>query len=81
MEGKTYWLDLFTGATWREFLQAGADVSGFRQNRWKAVQKMKPGDYLLCYRTGASRWIGLLEVISEPFQNSTPIWKMDAFPC
>lgn len=28
-----YWLDLFTGTTWREFQEAGADVSGFRERR------------------------------------------------
>ena len=43
----TYWLDLFTHQTWREFLAAGANVSGFRENRWKTVQNMKPGDVLL----------------------------------
>src|SRR4029450_2574160 len=41
---------------------------------------MKPGDYLLCYLTGISRWIGVLEVVSEPFKDTTPIWKDEAFP-
>jgi hypothetical protein len=41
-------LDLFTGTTWEEFLAAGGDVSGFRERRWKTVQQMKLGDYLLC---------------------------------
>jgi len=27
---RKYWLDLFTGKTWEEFLRNGADVSGFR---------------------------------------------------
>src|SRR4029450_13486260 len=51
---QSYWLDLFTGTTWEEFLAAGGEVSGFRERRWKTVQQMKPGDYLLCYRTGSS---------------------------
>ena len=34
-DGRSYWLDLFTGATWQEFLAAGGDVSGFRESRWK----------------------------------------------
>jgi hypothetical protein len=25
-----YWLDLFTGTTWREYREAGAIISGFR---------------------------------------------------
>jgi predicted RNA-binding protein len=78
---RSYWLDLFTGTTWEEFLAAGGEVSGFRERRWKTVQQMKPGDYLLCYLTGISRWIGVLEVVSEPFKDHTPIWKDEEFPC
>jgi predicted RNA-binding protein len=77
----TYWLDLFTGTTWQEFLDAGAKVSGFRDKRWKAVQAIKPGDFLLCYLTGISRFIGLLEVVSEPFRDDSRIWKDEDFPC
>jgi predicted RNA-binding protein len=77
---QSYWLDLFTGTTWEEFLAAGGEVSGFRERRWKTVQQMKPGDHLLCYLTGISRWIGVLEVVSEPFKDTTPIWKDEAFP-
>ena len=79
--GRNYWLDLFTGATWEEFLAAGGEVSGFRERRWKTVQQMKPGDYLVCYLTGVSRWIGVLEVVSEAYRDSSPIWQDDVFPC
>jgi predicted RNA-binding protein len=77
---RSYWLDLFTWTTWEEFLAAGGEVSGFRERRWKTVQQMKPGDYLLCYLTGISRWIGVLEVVSEPFKERTPIWRDEEFP-
>jgi len=78
---RSYWLDLFTGKTWVEFLAAGGKVSGFRKSRWSVVQKMKPGDWLLCYVTGVSRWIGILEVVGDPYQDSTPIWVDEEFPC
>ncbi len=78
---RNYWLDLFTGATWQEFVDAGSAVSGFRERRWKTVQRIKPGDYLLCYLTGVSRFIGVLEVTSEPYWDETPIWKDEVFPC
>ncbi len=81
MSNRNYWLDLFTGATWKEFLAAGGDVSGFRESRWSALQKIKPGDYLLCYLTGVSRFIGVLEAASAPFKDSSPIWKDEDFPC
>ncbi len=80
MSQRTYWLGLSTWTTWKEFIEAGAKVSGYRESRWKIVQKMKPGDYLLCYLTGVSRFIGVFEVTSEPFQDSSPIWKDEEFP-
>ncbi len=81
MSTRSYWLDLFTWATWQEFLDAGAQVSGFRESRWSTVQQIRRGDYLICYLTGISRWIGVLEVVSEPFQDNTQIWKDEVFPC
>lgn len=80
MKKRNYWLDLFTGVTWKEFKVAGSSVSGFRKSRWKTVQKIKPGDYLLCYLVGISRFIGILEVTSKPFEDSSPIWEYDVFP-
>lgn len=81
MTKRNYWLDLFTGATWDEFKKAGAKISGFRESRWGTVQKIKPGDYLLCYLTGVSRFIGILEVLDTSFKDKTPIWKDEEFPC
>ncbi len=81
MAERNYWLDLFTPVTWQEFLDAGGQVSGFRETRWSTLQKVKPGDYFLCYLTGISRWIGLLEVTSEAFRDTAPIWKDEGFPC
>jgi hypothetical protein len=52
---RRYWLDLFTGTTWNDFLDAGGVVSGFRETRWDTVRQLKAGDYLLCYLTGLSR--------------------------
>lgn len=74
-----YWLDLFTGTTWEEFRKAGAKVSGFRHRRRSIVERIKPGDILLCYLTGVMRWVGALEVLG-PSKNSSQIWKEDEFP-
>jgi hypothetical protein len=63
----TYWLDLFTVETWKEFLDHDGKVSGFSEKRRKVVQGIKPGDYLLCYLTRVSRFVGLLEVVDKPF--------------
>lgn len=81
MAKRSYWLDLFTGTTWQEFKDAGSNISGFRESRWPTVQKIKPGDYLLCYITGISRFIGVLEVTSKGFRDNKLIWKDEEFPC
>jgi hypothetical protein len=61
---------------------AGGTVSGFPESRWKTVQQVRVGDYLLCYLTGISRFIGVLEVVKAPYKDNTKlIWKDDVFPC
>jgi len=77
---RTYWIDLFTIETWKEFLDHGGDVSGFSEKRQATVERMKPGDYLLCYLTRVSRWVGVLEVTGEPFFDEAPIWSSRVFP-
>ena len=77
---RAYWLDLFTGKTWDEFLRAGGDVSGFRSSRRKSVRKISIGDYLVCYLTGVSRFVGVLEVTGEPFTDESKIWSDESFP-
>lgn len=76
-----YWIDLFTWKTWNEFLEAGGGISGFREGRWNTVQRMKPGDWLLCYMTGISRFFAVLEVTGDPFKSDEPIWEDSLFPC
>ncbi|MDI3339027.1 MAG: EVE domain-containing protein [Sphaerobacter sp.] len=78
---RTYWLNLFSPRTWQEFRAAGGAVSGFRETRWRTVQRIRPGDYLLCYLTQASRFVGVLEVTSEPYHDDSPIWAEEVFPC
>lgn len=80
MGQRNYWLDLFTWTTWQEFLEAGGTVSGFRETRWAATQRIKVGDHLLCYLIGVSRFIGVLEVTKAAFKDTVPIWKTDSFP-
>lgn len=81
VETRNYWLSIFSVTTWQEFLDHGAGVAGFPETRWSLVQRIKQGDYLLCYLTKVSRWIAVLEVISEPFIDNTKIWKDRAYPC
>jgi predicted RNA-binding protein len=81
MKKRSYWLDLFTGVTWNEFQENSLKVSGFRESRWKTVQRIKKGDYFLCYLTGISRFIGVLEVTSTAYKDKSKIWSDEIFPC
>jgi hypothetical protein len=75
----SYWLDLFTGTTWQEFQDYGSRVSGFRKRMHNAVERIKPGDVLLCYLTGIMRWVGALEVEGRS-DDQKVIWQFDQFP-
>lgn len=78
-----YWLDLFTPYTWTRFQNHGATVSGFRpRQRGAAFERVKQGDVLLCYLVKLSRWCGSLEICSEAFEDSSPIFadENDPFP-
>jgi len=78
---RKYWLVLFTGKTWEEFHKYGASVSGFKERRRNISKRIQPGDYLICYLTGLSRFIGVLEVLSESyFDTETRIWEDQLFP-
>ena len=81
MSDRAYWLSLFNQNTWQEFLDVGAKVMGFPETRQSTVRRIKQGDYLLSYLTGVSRWIAVLEVTSEPYDDLTRIWKQALFPC
>ena len=74
-----YWLDLFTGTSWREFQDAGATTSGFRAQKKARVSRVKPGDIFLCYLTHVMRWVGALE-ITGPSSNTARIWQDDEYP-
>jgi hypothetical protein len=74
-----YWLDLFTGTTWREFRDAGANVSGFRAKQAKTAKQMKKGDVFLCYLTGVMRWVGALEIVGAS-SDTRKIWQEQDFP-
>lgn len=74
-----YWLDLFTGTTWREFRSAGASISGFRGRQATIAKRAQPGDIFLCYLTGVMRWVGALEIEGRT-ADMRRIWKEEDFP-
>ena len=69
-----YFLDLFTPETWRAFRESGGTVTGFRERHWRlASERVKQGDFFLCYLTRLSRWCGLLQAESEAYHDNSSI--------
>lgn len=69
-----YFLNLFTPETWRAFRDAGERVTGGRPGRRRLLaENIGPGDVFLCYLTRLSRWCGVLQVDSSPYDDDTCI--------
>ncbi len=75
-----YWLNLFTGKTWKEFQAAGGRMTGFRDHTWNRATGIRPGDIFLCYMVGVKRWVGLLEVTGERHRDESRIYSDETFP-
>ena len=75
-----YYLDLFSPETYKAFSESPRDISGFRLRQLNSARDIKVGDKLLCYVTRISRWVGILEVTSSVFEDSTPIFYSENDP-
>lgn len=71
-----YFIDLFSPETARAFANSPQNISGFRISRKTYIQNQNigPGDKFICYCTRIQRFIGVLEVKSEPFIDNEPIF-------
>lgn len=67
----TYFVDIFSVETYEAFSQTDQSVTGFHPSRRAWVQKIKPGDKIVCYLKGFSCWVGILEVAGDLFEVST----------
>lgn len=69
-----YYTDLFTVETYEAFLKSDRSISGFRETQTAMAKRLKPGDKMLAYIKGLSRWAAVLEVIDGPFIDRTPLF-------
>jgi hypothetical protein len=68
----THYVDMFSPLTFEAFSASDRSVSGFRERQLKIAQRIHPGDRFVCYMTKVSRWVGLLEVASDCYLDSSP---------
>jgi len=74
-----YYLALFNSETWNEFLENGSSVYGTNLNKKKRMEKIAIGDFLICYVSKLSCFVGLLEVTSKTYLDDHRIWKNDIY--
>lgn len=69
-----YYIDLFSPETYESFAKSDRSISGFRTRQLNIANRIKIGDKLVCYLTVLGRWVGLLQVESACFEDTTPIF-------
>jgi hypothetical protein len=75
-----YYLNLFSPETYEAFMHSTKEVSGFSRAQLPAAQRIQVGDRLICYLTKLSRWVGIFDVRSTYFVDSTPIFYHEEDP-
>ena len=75
-----YFLNLFSPETYEAFRKSDMSVSGFRISQQNAASRINVDDKLVCYMTKLSRWIGVLEVMSNSYQDDAPIFYNENDP-
>jgi predicted RNA-binding protein len=69
-----YFIDLFSPETYEIFTKSDQNISGFRLRQEGAASRVEVGDKLICYMVKLSRWVGILEVTSTYFKDSSPLF-------
>jgi hypothetical protein len=75
-----YFINLFSPETFEAFGRSSRDVAGFRMRHKGTAERIRPGDYFVCYVTRVSRWCGLLEIVEGPFIDDKPIFLPENDP-
>ncbi len=74
------WRVLFSLETWKAFLERGGETMGFADRKWATVQKIQPGDSLICYMIREGKFFAILEVTGKPFRSTKAIAEDANYP-
>ena len=55
-------------------VERGFDVIGFKERRRRQAELFEPGDEVIFYVTGVQAFGGIARVLSQMFEDRTPIW-------
>jgi len=77
---KRFYLCLFNENTWEEFLAQKIKVYGTTKNKLVRANKITKDDYLICYVSKKSKFVGILQKTSDAYFDETPLWRKGVFP-
>ena len=69
-----YYIDLYSPETYEIFSKSDQLISGFKPRQERAASRINIGDKLICYMTKLSRWVGVLEVTSVYYNDTSPLF-------
>ncbi len=70
----THYITLFSPDTYRAFAESPRTLSAVHARQKRAAERVQPGDFLVAYMTGLSRWVGLFEVTGPAYVDTTPLF-------
>jgi hypothetical protein len=59
---------------WQKTAGMGWSVLGLKSTRHNVAQSLHAGDRIACYATGVKRFIGVVQVEGDCYEDHTPIW-------
>jgi hypothetical protein len=65
---------------WQTTAARGWSVLGLKSTRHNVATSLKPGDRVACYETGVKRFIAVLVIEGECYEDHTPIWAAKPEP-
>ena len=75
-----YYTEIFSPKTYEALTRSNQTIAGFPAHQKNAASRIRPGDKFVCYINKVSRWVGILEVTSESFEDNIPIFLPENDP-
>ncbi|MCX7622884.1 MAG: EVE domain-containing protein [Thermomicrobium sp.] len=75
MSSPQYWILVGSPENYAATREHGFRVQGFKTRHRKKAESMRPGDRLVYYLTGIQGFAATATVVSEVYEDHTPIWR------
>ncbi|HTE84136.1 MAG TPA: EVE domain-containing protein [Dehalococcoidia bacterium] len=70
----TDYLVVTSPENWQKTAEMGWSLLGLKSTRHNVARSLRPGDRLACYETGVKRFIAVVQIAGDCYEDHTPIW-------